>query len=358
MNILMITNALSEGGVESFLFDLSYELVMRKHTVSILVLNRNKLGLKEKFENHSIRVIPGKYENIYNPLNIFLIRKYIREYQIVHIHLFPVQLFAALAVQFMHKKSFRFLTTEHNTYNNRRKYPLLKYLDKYFYSKYDRIICISEQTEKNLRLWLSDKSNKICTINNGIDIDKFRNAVKEEQWGNDVIYLAMVGRFEYPKDQATVIRAMKRIPENVHLLLIGSGNEMLKCKRLAEEEQVNERVHFLGNCMNVPSLLKNCTIGILSTVWDGFGLVAVEYMASGMPVIASDVDGLRDVVGRQELLFKTGDVEGLSEKLLWLLNDNTVYQSMKQYCINRANCFSKQKMAEEYLKCYTELSSH
>ena len=352
MNILMVTNALSEGGVESFFFFLSYELVMRKHTVSILVLNRNKLGLKEKFENHGIRIIPGKYGNIYNPLNIILIRKHIRKYQIVHIHLFPVQLFAALAVQFMLKKNFRFLTTEHSTYNNRRKYLLLKYLDKYFYSQYDKIICISEQTEKNLRLWLSDESDKICTVNNGIDVDKFRDAVKEERWGNDTVYLAMVGRFEYPKDQSTVIKAMKKMPGNVHLLLIGSGDGMPKCKRLAEEELVKERVHFLGNCTDVPSLLKSCTIGILSTVWDGFGLVAVEYMASGMPVIASDVDGLRDVVGRQELLFKTGDVEGLSKKLLWLLNDNTAYQSMKQYCINRANCFSKQKMAEEYLKCY------
>lgn len=71
----MITNALSEGGVESLLLDLCRSLITSYHyKVSILVLNKNAVCLKQQFENFGIDVIVGKYSNVYNPLNIFLIK--------------------------------------------------------------------------------------------------------------------------------------------------------------------------------------------------------------------------------------------------------------------------------------------
>lgn len=360
MKVLMITNALSEGGVESLLLDLCRSLIVAHHNVAVLVLNRDAINLKSQFEEYGIKVFVGKYKNIYNPLNIFLIKKYIQWGQIVHVHLFPGQLFAVFA-KLICKKNFPYITTEHNTFNNRRKYSFLKILDCYLYSKYDKIICISKQTEINLRKWLNKKRiDNILTINNGIDIDKFYMASDElkkyvkEQSEKNVQYIVMVGRFEFPKDQLTVIKALVYLPDNIHLIFVGSGITLQEYKCYAQNNGLLPRIHFLGNCKNVSSILKGCKLGILSTNWDGFGLVAVEYMAAGIPVIASDVDGLRDVVGRKDLLFKVGDAKELSDKILWLLEDFDMYQELKTYCIMNSRKYALNKMVNEYIDVYQE----
>lgn len=165
----------------------------------------------------------------------------------------------------------------------------------------------------------------------------------------------MVGRFEYPKDQLTVIETMTYLPDNMHLILVGSGATIQKCRDYVAENGLSGRVYFLGNCKDVPSLLKGCKLGLLSTYWDGFGLVAVEYMAAGIPVIASDVDGLRDVVGRKDFLFKVGNAEELRDKILWLLNDSNVYQQAVSYSVTNAQKYTIQKMVAGYVDVYQNI---
>lgn len=359
MKVLMITNALSEGGVESLLFDLCNSLVNIYHyEVAILVLNRKEIGLKKTFEEAGITVFVGKYSHIYNPLNIFLIRHYMSWGDIVHVHLYPCQLFAILAqILIPFPQRHPLITTEHSTFNRRRKFSIFKKIDSIMYAAYTKIVCISKQTEENLKKWLDNKAgDSICTINNGIDIEKFCNAPNELdhyiEVSADVQYLVMVGRLEYPKDQKTIIRAVQDLPLSIHLLLVGSGSELEECKKLAKNCGVSNRVHFLGNCKNVPVILKGCRIGILSTVWDGFGLVAVEYMAAGIPVVASDVDAVRDIVGTDKLLFEVGNEKDLVSKILSLLDNEEFYQVASNYCLVRARNYSMQTMIKEYVSVY------
>lgn len=359
----MITNAISEGGVESLLFDLSRRLVTLKHRVTILVLNKREIGLKQQFEKCGITIIVGKYTQIYNPLNILLIRKHIPDFQIIHVHLYPGQLFVALANLLCTSTKCRpLITTEHSTFNNRRKYQLFKILDSYMYSKYDEVICISKQTELNLRKWLSKQIKAdIRTIINGIDLEKFHQASNKlmqylkGQYESDIQYIVMVGRFDYPKDQQTVINAMTYLSDKVHLILVGTGSTLQQCKEFVNKEKLQGRIHFFGNCKDIPSILKGCRLGILSTHWDGFGLVAVEYMAAGIPVLASDVDGLRDIVGKKELLFGTGDVRGLRDKILWLLKDSNAYREMASYSIANSQNYTIDKMVLEYMDAYRNI---
>ncbi|MBV4312194.1 glycosyltransferase family 4 protein [Bacteroides thetaiotaomicron] len=365
MNILHVTNSLSEGGVESFLFDLCYYTIRDGHQLSILVLNGDKVGMKKQFEQIGVRVISGRFHYQYNPGNILEIRKYLSSYTLVHVHLFPTQLYVALAYILLPlEKRPIIVTTEHNTYNNRRKYFCLRFLDRFFYRKYAKIICISKQAEINLKKWLGNKfpQDLIITVANGINITRFANALstldKIVPVDETRDYLVMVGRFEKQKDQLTLIRALKFCSPNVHLILIGTGPTMQFCKEEVSLLNLSLRVHFVGYSNNVAGLLKGCKIGVLSTHWDGFGLAAVEYMAAGIPVLASDVEGLRDVVGRNDLLFESGNARDLSVKINELLSSDDYYQEINDYLMKNAEKYSAERMAKDYKQIYVSISSN
>ena len=362
MKILHITNGLTEGGVEMLLYDLCYETKKQGHDITILVLNKNEIKLAPLFEELGIHILTGHPHTPYDFKNIIKIKKHLLNFDLVHVHQFPSQLYTAIALLCLPKKKRPIIiTTEHSTFNNRRKYKIANIVDRFFYSKYQKIICISKQTEINLIKWINNKSiqNKIITITNGINIDKFANAINI---CNEIIpinpqynYIVMVGRFDSPKDQMTLIKALKYCTNNTYLIFIGTGSNMQKCMIEAKNLGLTNRIYFIGHHNNVAGILKGCKIGVLSTQWDGFGLVAVEYMASGIPAVCSNVEGLRDVVGNGSLLFNPGNVNELASLLNKLLNNTEFYNSMKSYCTNNAKKYSVKLMAQKYISLYQDL---
>ena len=315
-----------------------------------------------KFEKLGVRVIRSKYNRRWSPGKIRELMQLFRQYDLVHVHLFPNQYFAAVAWSLLPKNQRPILvTTEHNTWNNRRNYPVFRWIDRAFYAPYPVIFSISHQTEVNLNSWLRSKklAARVKTIVNGIDIEKFRNAKNclSEAMPVDpeVRYVVMVARMGSPKDPLTMVRAIARCKEKVHGVFIGSGDFMDDMISLSQELGIAHRIHCLGVRQDVPGLLKGCHIGVLSTRWDGFGLVAAEYMAAGLPVLASDVDGLRDVVGNLDYLFPVGDVEALAEKISLLTSDRAALERAREYFEKRVPLFSAERMANEYCKEYDKL---
>ncbi len=360
MNILHITSGLSEGGVETLLYSFSKLLIERGHSVSILVISKDNVNLKIKFEKLGVKVIVGKFHNAYNINNIILIKKYLPYYDIVHIHLFPVQLYAILANVLLGKRKKKLITTEHNTWNNRRKYKYLRYLDKWFYRQYHSIIGISDDTSDELIRWLGEErfKDKIITVNNGIEQtlkNKKDVSVSDFNCSENDFILVMVARFDAQKDQETLIKTLSFLPKNVHVIFVGSGETLEYNKNLTFALQLEARVFFTGYRDDVPDILKIAHLGVLCSNWEGFGLSIVEYMLAGLPVLASNVLGLKSVVGCSELLYEPRNYQELADKILKLMSDETYYNRMKKFCIDRCRCFTIEQMTDEYLKVYDDL---
>ncbi len=360
MKILHISMGVTVGsGVDKVIYDLSRNQIAANHQVSVLALNPGFLSMKDEFERIGAKVIVGKYTHQYDLRNILLIKDVICGYDVVHAHLYPVQLFAVIAHCLLESVQKPVLvTTEHNTYNNRRKYKLFRYLDRWMYAGFDRIACISDDTEKSLNQWLKDDAirGKVATVPNGIGIGSFVDAAptldNHMAVDHEKKYVVMVARMEYPKDFKTLITAISRLGNRVELILVGDGPERSALEKFAESEGVGRRVHFLGICSDVAGILKNCDIGVLSSHWDGFGLVAAEYMAAGLPAVVSDVPGLRSVVDDAELLFAVGDSCQLSAILSKLLDDGDFYNSKVEHCKKTVLEYSDIKMTEKYIRLY------
>jgi glycosyltransferase involved in cell wall biosynthesis len=106
---------------------------------------------------------------------------------------------------------------------------------------------------------------------------------------------------------------------------------------------------------DVYSILKASDIVVMASHFEGFGLAAVEGMAAGKPIVASNVDGLRDVVANAGILFRPKDEVELASCLLKLKKDKNYYYMIADKCKQRSLYFSSEKMSESYLQLYNKL---
>ena len=114
-------------------------------------------------------------------------------------------------------------------------------------------------------------------------------------------------------------------------------------------------VHLLGLRTDVPNLLKASDIVVQSSHIEGFGLAAVEAMAAGKPVIASNVEGLSGVVEGAGLLFEHENAQQLAYAISNVLNDKKQYQSLVEKGCKRASIYTIETMADKYLMEYNRV---
>lgn len=350
MKILHIINNLEVGGAQKLLADL-LPLLNKDNTCDLLVISKLEDNqFLEGLQKQNIKIYPLNAKRFYSIHLIWQIRNFIKQYDVVHVHLFPSLYLCALAHIGLKSKLFY---TEHSTNNRRRNKKIFRHIEKFIYAKYDKIISISPQTEQNLRRWLCAKESdtRFVTINNGVDIEKYRNCVGKRIDNKNIL---MISRFVSAKDQATLIKAMQFVNQDYNLLLVGDGETLTYCKELVSHLNLTERVVFLGSRSDIPELISNAYIGVQSSNWEGFGLTAVEMMAGGLPVIASDVEGLKEVVEDAGLIFKKSDEKELAEKINMLISDEELYVKLTVNCVNRAKLYDINRMAEKYMYEYNE----
>ena len=276
-----------------------------------------------------------------------------RRFDLVHTHNTSPQYFAAAAAMLC---SVVLCTTEHTTSNRRRGSRWYALLDRWMYGRYDRVICISRKAEENLRVFIGSDSDRILTVNNGIDLRRFASASPVRGLKPDGSRaIVMVAGFRWEKDQDTLIRAMRLLPERFILYLVGTGGRMEECRRLAEQEQVVSRVHFLGLRDDVPAILASADYTVMSSHFEGLSLSSVEGMAAGKPMLAADVDGLREVVGGAGILFNHGDAADFASKVMALEESPAEYGRVAEACRRRASDYDIDKMVEAYDRIYRQL---
>lgn len=348
MRILHVITSLEIGGAQRLLADL-LPILAKTDEISLLVYKRVHTHFEEQIEKAGIKILSLDEHNFYTPWIIVRMKKIFKNYDVIHAHLFPTIYWASLACRGLKVKLFY---TEHSTSNKRRDKSYFRFIERFMYARYDKIISISRQTQDALTKWLQQKDSRFVVIENGVNICHFAVTKKT------IIpqSLIMVSRFAPAKDQETVIRAMQHIDSQAILRLVGDGENLEHCKLVAKECGVDNRVFFLGACSDVAELIAESYIGIQSSKWEGFGLTAVEIMACGKPVVATDVEGLKQVVDGAGELFHTGDEYKLANIVNRLLVDKEFYKTLSLRCQKRAATYDIRIMAQKYKDLYYETS--
>lgn len=356
MRILHVITSLRMGGAEKLMVDLLPRLKAAGHDVELLLFDGTNTPFRQDIEAAGIRVHDlGVGGSVYSPLRLIRLIPFLKRYDVIHTHNTAPQLFAAIGSVLC---SVVLCTTEHNTSNRRRGWRWYTAVDRWMYSRYKSVICISEKTEFHLKNHIGSCSSRIVTIHNGIDICTFISSQTfnyKNNYPSCKFAVVQVAGFRYQKDQDTTIRAIAKLSQETHLFLVGDGDRRKELELLVANLNLSDRVHFMGICSNVAEILKGSDLAVMSSHWEGFGLAAVEAMAVGIPTLASDVDGLREVVDGAGILFPHQDAETLAREILQLEENPDHYKAVAAACYNRAQQFDISEMAANYSNLYNSL---
>jgi glycosyltransferase involved in cell wall biosynthesis len=348
MKIVHIINSLESGGAEKLLLDTLPLYNNKKIVTDLIVLNGSDYPFLRALRSLN-----------YNPLYLFKIIPFLKKYDVAHVHLFPSQYWVVIA-KFLSGSKIKLVYTEHSSSGKRIKSSFFRKTDPFFYRQYDRVIAISENVAKVVQQH-SGLNATIEIISNGVLVDTFKNSIPAQKTAffpnssSALKIVLQVASFKEPKDQKTVIRSLAHLPSEVQLVLVGEGILKQECVTLAKELGLEDRVLFLGIRIDVPQLLKMADIVVLSSNYEGFSLAAVEGMASGIPVIASNVDALTTIVKGAGILFKAGDELQLAAEIEKLLANELYYQDIVRNGLERAAQYDIHFMVDKHIKMYKKL---
>jgi len=327
--------------------------------MDVLLLDGKQTFFLDELQRSGVKVSwLGRGINLYNPLLVFKLLPIFRQYDLIHVHLFPALYWVAIA-RLLSRSRTKLVYTEHNTHNRRRDKPLFKWLDRLVYSQYATIIAISAPTKRELDKQTGTPAKSVV-IPNGVQIAELRKSVAQlpEAWASRIRgkkVLVQVAGFRPEKDQDTTIRALVELPSDYVAIFVGDGERRLACERLAAELGVGQRVFFAGVQRDVAPFINNADLVVMSSHWEGFGRTAVEGMALGKPVVASNVSGLGEIVSGAGRLFDVGNQKQLAEAVVGLLENPDLYADAVEKCRARAEQYDVSYMIEGYERVYTNL---
>jgi len=359
MRILIIINSLAGGGAEKLISDLAPRFMSDKHSVEILVMSGENSKYADALKEKGIHVAVLSTDS--HIKRIFIIRKYIRRgnFDVVHANLFPVIYYVILSSLFLRGKPL-LVMTEHSTDNKRRRKEYLRPIEKFIYRHYDRIIRISPMAEKNLQSWLRlpEKYNlRFHIVDNGISTKEYAEKSgydKTEIFPDirkDDILLGMVGSFSQQKNHKGMLHIMAVLPEKYKLVLVGEGPLILRIRDKAAQMGLSRRISILGYRKDIAEIFHTIDILVIPSLWEGFGLIAVEAMACGTPVVASNVPGLAGVVADCGLLAEPTNIEEFALQIQ-RLEDTDLYCDFVNKGRKRAERFDISNTVKGYEKIY------
>jgi glycosyltransferase involved in cell wall biosynthesis len=207
-------------------------------------------------------------------------------------------------------------------------------------------------------------TERITVVPTGIDLQPYQTADGQairhrHGWGQDKVLIS-VGRLAKEKNWQTLVAAALQVMkqhENVRLVIIGEGDERVTLERHVQKAGLGKRVEFTGRLPfdQVPAYLKAADLFCFASVTETQGLVTMEAMAAGLPVVAVDATGTRDEVEHgQEGLLTTNDSDALAKAIEQVIGDEAQLTRFKQAVKEKARSFDATVQARKLVAVYEQ----
>ena len=362
------------GGSGVVAAELGMALADRGHQVHI-VSYRRPIRVAEERPNVCFHEVPvTRYPLFqYPPYTLALATKLAQlcrqqPIDILHAHYaIPHAVSAYLCRQMLGEGAPRIVTTLHGTDIT------LVGLDESFYEITRFSILESDAVTAVSDYLARETTEKFClerpieVIHNFIDLKAFSPARRDPAvrsrfaWGDELL-VGHLSNFRWVKRTSDVVRVFHRIAQRLpaKLLLIGDGPDREACQAVADELGVVERVRFTGVLDNLPEVLAQLDLFLLPSEQESFGLAALEAMACGVPVVATNVGGLPELIepGVSGYVEPLGDITAMGRRAVEILGNPVLRQRMSQAARQRAeSSFSEDELVPRYEDVYGRVMS-
>lgn len=361
MNIMHVISSFHTGGAEKLLIDTvkeDYKMNKLKSYVCI-INNQYSIQMLNELRKYANVILIGKSEKNKNIKYIYKFIKILKEsdINIVHCHNRGSYKFALLSKVFINKLKIVYTIHDTNIYNNVPEVYVK--IDRIFI---DKFIAISKAVEDNITM-RGISPDKIKLIHNGIDVEKYN--LSKELRKNEITIGCVARLVPEKKGQDILIKAISKVKKlypNVKCKLAGEvpieggikkNENKIYLEELAKSVGVYENIDFLGNVDNIPEFLKGIDIFVLPSRYEGFGLSLIEAISSKTPVIASNIDGPREIIkgDKYGLLFEKENECDLSEKIIQVILGYE-YQKIENAYLYVNENYSVKSMYKKYYDVY------
>lgn len=362
MKILYLITGLGLGGAEKVVVELADQMTQNGYQVKIAYLKGHVI-VRPQNENidlvylgfESLKDLKVAYQN-YKSLIINF------QPDVVHAHMVHANIFARIS-RFLYPIP-KLICTAHNS-NEGNYLRMLAYRITNKFSDINTNVS-REATQKFIKLGAFNKKNSI-TIYNGINTLKFFKKLdskivisNELKIHIDTKILLAVGRFHEQKDYPNLIKAISLLKEVKHyndkflLLIAGDGNLKTIIHNMIIDYGLSEQVILLGQRSDISELMSAADIFVLSSAWEGFGLVVAEAMACECFVVATDCGGVKEVMGDNGILIKPNNSYELSEALNIALHKSEaeISTNNRQALEYIKSNFALEKIIRKWMKLY------
>ncbi|GAB5046713.1 glycosyltransferase family 4 protein [Thermodesulfovibrio sp. TK110] len=235
-------------------------------------------------------------------------------------------------------------------YLNKKKQANLKQTEIEIYKNMDALICISFKLKEFLIDNFKINEKKISVVHDAVRNEWFK--IKKDHENS---YICYTGSLYQWKGVDILISAMKYLPDE-KLLIIGGGDRLNELKKLVMEEDISNRVIFTGYVPHslIPEYLSKAKIAVLPNVAEGPSqfsspLKLFEYMAAGIPIVASDLPVFKEVLQNEEtaIFFETGNPKALADAIKKVLDSKELAEKLSKNAKKNAENYTYEKRAEK-----------
>ncbi len=284
------------------------------------------------------------------------------EYDLVHTHLIHADFYGILAARMAGVKVV--ISSRHNDNAFRSKFPwrwLISGNNRFA----DRLICISQHLKQFAETVELTAAEKISVVHYGLDPSKVSDQSWREKlgWEENVQAIGIVSRLTEQKGHSTLLKAMSEVVRQfptVQLVIIGDGELRQNLEQDTVKLGLEKQVHFLGYRQDAAAMMSGLDLFVLPSRWEGFGLVLLEAMAARLPIVATKVSAIPEIVrhGETGLLVPVDDVDALSKAICTLLGQRHLARTMGENGRKRLEQnFTVQAMVNKTCAVYNQLLS-
>ena len=354
MKILQVVPYFCFGGAETMCENLTYGLMAMGHSVTVVSLYGESTPISCRMEENGVKI---HYLDKKLGLDLSMVPKLMKimrqeKPDVVHTHLDVIK-YAVAAAKLCGIR--RCVHTVHNVAHEEAEGRLQKIINTvYFKLGWSIPVALSPEVLRTIVSFYGLKEEKVPMIYNGVDLGKC--CPKERYTLAEPARLLHIGRFNEQKNHRGLLEAFAKVLVSYPdccLQLIGDGSLQEETECYAKELGIREKVQFLGSQTNVYPFLGEADIFLLPSRFEGMPMTIIEAMGTGLPVVASAVGGVPDMMenGKSGMLVSC-EPEAVAQAVLRLLRQEELRRSLGTNALQKSKEFGADHMAQCYCHVY------